>query len=62
MAATKDKTHSQRDTPTQEKKPLAVKYNKQANKAEVRSVIPENVQECLEDMGLIFSKYNKFKA
>ena len=30
--------------------------------AKIRSVTPENVQECLEDMGLDFSKYNKFNA
>ena len=28
----------------------------------MRSVTPENVQECLQDMGLDFFKYNKFKA
>ena len=30
--------------------------------AEIRSVTPENVQECLEDIGLDFHKNNKFKA
>ena len=38
----------QEDMPTPEKKPLVVPYNKQANKAKIQSVMPENVQECLE--------------
>ena len=29
---------------------------------DIRSVNPENVQQCLEDMGLDFSKYNKFNV
>ena len=62
IASTKDKTHSERDTPTPKKKCLVVQYNKQANKAEIRSVTLENVQECLEDMGLDISEYIKFKA
>ena len=45
-----------------QKKPLLLQHNKQANKAEIKSVTPKNVQECLQDMGLDFSKYKKFKA
>ena len=52
IATTKDKVQSGRNTPTLEKKPLVVQYNKKAHKAEIRSVTPENVQKCLEDMGL----------
>ena len=37
-------------------------YNVQTDKAEVRSVTPGDVQQCLEGMGLDFSKYNQFKA
>ena len=54
--------HSGRETPCCKKKPLVAQYNKQANKAEIRYVTPDNVQECLEDMDLDFSKFNKFKA
>ena len=62
METNKDKTHTGKDTPIMEKKPILVQYHKQSNKVEMRSVTPENVQECLEDMGLDFFKYNKFKA
>ena len=57
MATTKDKTHSERDTPSPEKKPLVVVvYNKQANKDKIKSLTPENVEECLGNMCLDFSK------
>ena len=45
-----------------QKKSLVVQYNKPANKAETTSVTSESVQECLDDMGLNFSKYNTFKT
>ena len=41
---------------------VVVHYSKQTDNAEIRSVTPENVQEWLEDMGLEFSKYSKFKV
>ena len=62
MTATKAKIHLQRDAPALEEKPLIMQYNKQADKAKIRSVTPENVQKSLEDMDLDFSKYNNFKA
>ena len=43
--------------PSQEENPL-VQYNKQAKKAKIRSVTPENIQECLKVMGLDLFKYN----
>ena len=62
VTSTKDKTCLGRDAPTPKKKAIVVQYNMQANKAEMRSVTPENIQECLKDMGLNFSKYYKFEA
>ena len=62
MSANKNKAWSGRNTPILEKKPLIVQYKKRVNKAEIRSVSPENVKECSEDMGLDFSKYNKFNV
>ena len=62
MVATKNKAPSRKNTPTPQKKPLVVQYNKQASKAGISYVISENGYECLGDMGLDFSKYNKFKT
>ena len=62
ITATKNQTHSRWDILIPEKKPLMVNYDKQADEVEIRSVTPENVQECLESIGLDFSKYNKFRA
>ena len=39
-----------------------VHYNVKADKAAIWSVTLENVKQCLDDMGLDFSKYHKFKA
>ena len=41
---------------------LIMHYNIQADKAVIRSVRPGFIQQCLEGMGLEFSKYNQFKA
>ena len=43
MAVTKDKIHLGTDIPTPEKEPQDVQYNKQANRAEIRSMTPANV-------------------
>ena len=60
--ATKDKTQSRWDISIPEKKPLVVHYNKEDDKAKTRWETPENVQKCLEDMRLDFSKYKQFKV
>ena len=62
MAATKTEPSQEKNTTMPQKKPLVVQYNKHANKAEIRSVTPKNVQENLEDMDLSSFKYNKLKA
>ena len=61
MTANKNKAQPERNTAMPLKKPQVVQYNKHTNKAEIRSVTPENVQECLKDPGLDFSKCNKLK-
>ena len=61
IASTKDKTHLGRDPPIPKKKTLVVQYDKQANKAKIRSVTLENIKECLEDMGLDLSKYDIYR-
>ena len=37
-------------------------YYVKAGKADIRSVTPENIQQCLYGMDLDFFKYNWFKA
>ena len=37
-------------------------YNMKTDKPVMRSVTSENIQQCLEDIGLGFCKYNQFKA
>ena len=44
------------------KKYIIVYCDSKADKAVIRSVIPENVPQYLENMALDFSKYNKLKA
>ena len=56
MAAPKKEAWSARKTPIPQRKLPVVQYNKHANKAKITSVTSENVQECLESMGLGFSK------
>ena len=62
MVAKKAQIHLRLHTLIPEMKPLAVHYSKQVNKAEIRSVTPENVKKYLEIMGLDYSKYNICKA
>ena len=54
MEIIKNKAQSGRNTHTPQKKPIVVQYKKQANKAKIRSVMPENVQECLEAIFQMF--------
>ena len=44
------------------KKNTIVTYNASAIKGMIRSVTPKDIQHCLDDMGLDFSKYNSVKA
>ena len=60
MAATKNKAWSGRNNTVPQKKHLVLQHKKQADKAKIRSMTPENVQEYLEDMHLDFYKYKKF--
>ena len=63
MAAPVNKAQSERNTPIPERKPLIVQYNKQANKADMRSVTLENVQECFRGCGFkTFPNMINFKS
>ena len=57
-----DMSRNKRHPFQERKKKLVVQYNEQADKVTLRSVTPKNVQQCLEGMGLDFSKYNQLKA
>ena len=43
-------------------KNVTVHYSANADKTFLRSGTLENVQQCLEDIGFDFSKYNKLEA
>ena len=61
-AQTNDQHETRQKTPSSEKKNLVMYCNVQEDKPEIRSVTPENVQQCLEGMGFDFSKYSQFNA
>ena len=53
--------HRQHD-PYLGKKNLITYDNAKVDKAMIKSVVPEHVQQCLEGMGIYFSSNNEFKT
>ena len=52
--------HPRQGTHNPMKKNAIVAYNANVNQARIRSVSTENVQQCLQSMGLNVSMYNQF--